>query len=44
MVGYDPSQFQLSKFDISLAGFITGAASRAIIQPFDVLKIRFQVE
>lgn len=44
MVGYDPSQsVQLSQREILLAGGLSGAASRAVGQPLDVLKIRFQV-
>ncbi|XP_064609881.1 mitochondrial thiamine pyrophosphate carrier-like isoform X2 [Liolophura sinensis] len=45
MVGYDPSQsVQLSQTEILLAGGLSGAASRAVGQPLDVLKIRFQIE
>lgn len=33
----------LSKYDYILAGSMSGFISRAMVQPLDVLKIRFQV-
>lgn len=43
MVGYDPTTIELTKSELAFAGTLTGFLSRVIIQPFDVLKIRFQV-
>ena len=34
---------QLAAYEYSEAGLISGIATRALIQPLDVLKIRFQV-
>ena len=44
MVGYDPKQAKLTKTELAIVSTLTGLLSRAIIQPFDVLKIRFQVK
>ena len=46
MVGFNPEPIngrELSSFEYSEAGLLSGIATRAIIQPLDVLKIRFQV-
>ena len=43
MVGYDPKKSELTKSEVALVSIITGVLSRSIVQPFDVLKIRFQV-
>uniref|UniRef100_A0A914RVW7 ADP/ATP translocase n=1 Tax=Parascaris equorum TaxID=6256 RepID=A0A914RVW7_PAREQ len=47
MVGYGGGEEgngrQLTATDYSQAGLISGVATRCIIQPLDVLKIRFQV-
>jgi hypothetical protein len=44
MVGYKPEkETQLFASEQALAGAVTGAVSRALSQPLDVLKIRFQV-
>lgn len=47
MVGYGGGEEgngrQLTASDYSQAGLISGIATRCIIQPLDVLKIRFQV-
>ena len=44
MVGYDPlEKVHLSATEHAFAGAVSGAVSRACIQPLDVLKIRFQV-
>lgn len=44
MVGYTPEkETQLFASEQALAGAVSGAVSRALFQPFDVLKIRFQV-
>lgn len=45
MVGYKPEkETHLSPTEQAFAGAVTGAVSRALFQPFDVLKIRFQVQ
>ncbi|GMR48776.1 hypothetical protein PMAYCL1PPCAC_18971, partial [Pristionchus mayeri] len=47
MVGYNPEPISgkaLSTSDQSEAGLASGVATRAIIQPLDVLKIRFQLQ
>ncbi|XP_061175812.1 mitochondrial thiamine pyrophosphate carrier-like [Saccostrea echinata] len=45
MVGYTPEkETQLSAPEQALAGAVTGAVSRALFQPLDVLKIRFQLQ
>lgn len=44
MVGYNESEsHQLSKFWQGIAGMSSGVVTRALLQPLDVLKIRFQV-
>lgn len=44
MVGYSPNrEHQLSGSALGFAGATSGAVSRALTQPLDVLKIRFQV-
>ncbi|CAG9540812.1 unnamed protein product [Cercopithifilaria johnstoni] len=42
MIGYDTRDLTLVEY--SEAGFIAGVATRFLIQPLDVLKIRFQVQ
>ncbi|VDK86917.1 unnamed protein product [Litomosoides sigmodontis] len=42
MIGYGTRE--LTSVEYSEAGFITGVATRFLIQPLDVLKIRFQVQ
>ena len=47
MVGSDmPGGLQVSRkpWEPVIAGAVAGAASRLIISPFDVLKIRFQLQ
>lgn len=45
MVGYDPGTqgAALSPEEAALAGSAAGMVTRALISPFDVIKIRFQV-
>lgn len=44
MVGYDPNDAKkLLQYQKAMAGAISGAVCRAILQPLDVLKIRMQV-
>lgn len=42
MVGYNPN-LKISKDEQALAGGLCNGVARAVTQPFDVLKIRFQV-
>lgn len=50
VVGFDanlsalPEEDHLTKYEHSFAGFFSGFLTRAIIQPLDVLKIRFQLQ
>ncbi|KAL3876861.1 hypothetical protein ACJMK2_034644 [Sinanodonta woodiana] len=45
MVGYNPElERQLTKTDHAIAGAFSGSVSRALFQPLDVLKIRFQLQ
>ncbi|XP_071507771.1 mitochondrial thiamine pyrophosphate carrier-like [Diadema antillarum] len=46
MVGYSPAERrrQLTKLEYGLAGAASGAFTRAVLQPLDVLKIRFQLQ
>jgi hypothetical protein len=44
MIGFDPeAKKKLSKGEYGVAGAISGALTRLLCQPFDVIKIRFQV-
>uniref|UniRef100_I3MPD1 Mitochondrial thiamine pyrophosphate carrier n=4 Tax=Marmotini TaxID=337730 RepID=I3MPD1_ICTTR len=44
MVGYDPKEDgrSNSKFEVAVAGSVSGLITRALISPLDVIKIRFQ--
>lgn len=45
MVGFDPnSKKELSRSEHALAGSFSGMVTRAIAQPLDVIKIRFQLQ
>lgn len=46
MVGFDPGAQgpALSAEEAALAGSAAGMVTRALISPFDVIKIRFQVK
>ncbi|CAG7835236.1 unnamed protein product [Allacma fusca] len=44
MVGYDEEQKQLSEIWHGMAGVLSGMATRFLCQPFDVFKIRFQLQ
>lgn len=45
MVGYDPKADDRSnsKFEVAMAGSMSGLVTRLLISPLDVIKIRFQV-
>ena len=44
MVGFTPEKHHnLTPRDHGIAGAVSGAVTRAVVQPLDVLKIRFQV-
>uniref|UniRef100_A0A8C9PBL7 Solute carrier family 25 member 19 n=1 Tax=Spermophilus dauricus TaxID=99837 RepID=A0A8C9PBL7_SPEDA len=46
MVGYDPKEDgrSNSKFEVAVAGSVSGLSTRALISPLDVIKIRFQLQ
>ncbi|XP_053194608.1 mitochondrial thiamine pyrophosphate carrier [Scomber japonicus] len=46
MVGYDPGNREaaLSSHEVALAGSAAGMVTRALVSPFDVIKIRFQLQ
>ncbi|KAF7271193.1 hypothetical protein GWI33_015899 [Rhynchophorus ferrugineus] len=44
MVGWSKSNENLNQFDFAFAGGASGFITRAICQPLDVLKIRFQLQ
>ncbi len=43
MVGYEPEKPKFSPLDQMIVGGSSALASRFIVQPLDVIKIRFQV-
>lgn len=44
MVGYDPDQKKLTTYEKTFVSGATSILTRALIHPFDVIKIRFQVQ
>lgn len=44
MVGYDENQRQLTSAQYAMAGAASGVITRLLLQPLDVLKIRFQIQ
>ncbi|XP_006145884.1 mitochondrial thiamine pyrophosphate carrier isoform X6 [Tupaia chinensis] len=46
MVGYDPSADgrNVTKFEVAVAGSVSGLVTRVLISPLDVIKIRFQLQ
>ncbi|XP_014779968.1 mitochondrial thiamine pyrophosphate carrier [Octopus bimaculoides] len=45
MVGYNPNQdHHLTYYDYAFAGALSGAVSRLLLQPLDVVKIRLQLQ
>ncbi len=43
MVGFDPNKKDLTNSQILIASTTSGFISRFLLQPIDVIKIRFQV-
>ena len=43
MVGYDPKKKDLTNTQILIESSTSGCVSRLLLQPIDVIKIRFQV-
>lgn len=44
MVGYDDHQRQLTTAQYAFAGAVSGFVTRMLLQPLDVVKIRFQLQ
>ena len=46
MVGFDPGREEkkISSTQYGVCGSVSGLVTRLVVQPFDVLKIRFQLQ
>jgi len=44
MVGFEPTKKSLTRYELGIAGAVSGLATRLALQPLDVVKIRFQLQ